>query len=77
MLSQATSARCSPSRCRPRSRRVAAAERASPWERLERFGVRAWCFAAHKCDNVLVTLVKDDTRLWIGFPGIRTLELQR
>jgi len=30
-----------------------------------------------RCDNVLVTLVKDETRLWIGFPGIRTLEVQR
>ena len=27
------------------------------------------------CDNALVKIVKDDTRLWIGFPGIRTLEL--
>jgi Family of unknown function (DUF6510) len=27
------------------------------------------------CDNVLVKIVKDDTRLWIDFPGIRTLEL--
>jgi Zn finger protein HypA/HybF involved in hydrogenase expression len=27
------------------------------------------------CDNALVKIVKDDTRLWIGFPGVRTLEL--
>lgn len=27
------------------------------------------------CDNALVTIVRDDTRVWIGFPGIRTLEL--
>jgi Family of unknown function (DUF6510) len=30
-----------------------------------------------QCDAVLVTLVKDAARLWIGFPGIRTLEVQR
>jgi hypothetical protein len=27
------------------------------------------------CDNALVTIVKSDTRLWIGFPGVRTLEI--
>jgi hypothetical protein len=27
------------------------------------------------CDNPLVKIVKDDTRLWIGFPGVRTLEV--
>ncbi len=27
------------------------------------------------CDNVLVTLVSTDTRMWIGFRGIRTLEI--
>jgi Zn finger protein HypA/HybF involved in hydrogenase expression len=27
------------------------------------------------CDNTLLTIVKDDTRLWIGFPGVRTLEV--
>jgi Zn finger protein HypA/HybF involved in hydrogenase expression len=27
------------------------------------------------CDNALVKIVKDDTRLWIGFPGMRTLEM--
>ena len=27
------------------------------------------------CDNPLVTIVRDDTRLWIGFPGVRTLEV--
>jgi hypothetical protein len=27
------------------------------------------------CDNTLVKIVKDDTRLWIGFPGVRTLEV--
>ena len=27
------------------------------------------------CDNALVTIVKDDTRVWIGFPGIRTLQV--
>jgi uncharacterized protein DUF6510 len=27
------------------------------------------------CDNALVTIVKDDTRVWIGFPGVRTLQL--
>ena len=28
-----------------------------------------------RCDNVLVTMVEDDERLWIGFPGMRTLEV--
>lgn len=27
------------------------------------------------CDNPLVTIVRDDTRLWIGFPGVRTLQV--
>jgi hypothetical protein len=27
------------------------------------------------CDNTLLTIVKDDTRLWIGFPGVRMLEV--
>jgi hypothetical protein len=27
------------------------------------------------CDNALVTIVKDETRVWIGFPGIRTLRV--
>jgi len=27
------------------------------------------------CDNPLVTIVRADTRLWIGFPGVRTLEV--
>jgi hypothetical protein len=27
------------------------------------------------CDNALVTLVRGDTRMWIGFPGIRTLQI--
>jgi hypothetical protein len=25
------------------------------------------------CDNALMTIVKDDTRIWIGFQGVRTL----
>jgi hypothetical protein len=29
------------------------------------------------CGNVLITVVKDATRMWIGFPGIRTLEVRR
>jgi Family of unknown function (DUF6510) len=28
-----------------------------------------------QCDNALVTIVKDDTRVWIGFPGVRTLQV--
>ena len=28
-----------------------------------------------RCHNALVKIVKDDRRLWIGFPGIRTLEV--
>jgi predicted RNA-binding Zn-ribbon protein involved in translation (DUF1610 family) len=28
------------------------------------------------CGNVLVTIVKDEARMWIGIPGIRTLEVQ-
>ena len=27
------------------------------------------------CDNALVTIVKDDTRVWIGFAGVRTLQV--
>lgn len=27
------------------------------------------------CDHALVTIVRGDTRVWIGFPGIRTLEV--
>jgi Family of unknown function (DUF6510) len=27
------------------------------------------------CDAVLVKIVKDDTRVWIAFPGIRTLAI--
>ena len=27
------------------------------------------------CDNALVTMVEADTRAWIGFPGIRTLQV--
>jgi Zn finger protein HypA/HybF involved in hydrogenase expression len=27
------------------------------------------------CENVLVTIVKDDTRVSIGFPGVRTLQV--
>jgi Family of unknown function (DUF6510) len=27
------------------------------------------------CDNVLVTIVKDDTRVWTAFAGMRTLQV--
>ena len=27
------------------------------------------------CDNALVKIVKDDTRLWIDFRGLQTLEI--
>jgi transposase len=27
------------------------------------------------CDNALVTIVKDDARVWIGFSGVRTLQV--
>ena len=27
------------------------------------------------CDNVLAKIVKNQTRLWIAFPGVRTFEL--
>ena len=27
------------------------------------------------CDNTLVKIVRDDTRMWIGFPGLRMLEV--
>ena len=27
------------------------------------------------CDNTLVKIVRADTRLWIGFPGLQTLEV--
>lgn len=27
------------------------------------------------CDNALVKIVKADTRVWIGFPGVRALEI--
>jgi Zn finger protein HypA/HybF involved in hydrogenase expression len=29
------------------------------------------------CGNVLVTIAKEDARMWIGFPGLRTLEVPR
>jgi Family of unknown function (DUF6510) len=28
-----------------------------------------------QCDNALVTIVKGDTRMWIGFPGVRTVQV--
>lgn len=28
-----------------------------------------------RCENALVTLVRGDTGMWIGFPGIRTLQI--
>ncbi len=28
-----------------------------------------------QCDNVLVTIVKADARLWIGFQGVRSLQV--
>ncbi len=27
------------------------------------------------CDNVLVTIVRDDTRVWIALGGVRTLQV--
>jgi Zn finger protein HypA/HybF involved in hydrogenase expression len=27
------------------------------------------------CDNPLVKIVKDDTRMWIAFPGVRALSV--
>ena len=27
------------------------------------------------CDNALVSIVKDDTRVWISFAGVRTVQL--
>ena len=27
------------------------------------------------CDNALVTIVRDDARIWIGFTGVRTLQV--
>ena len=27
------------------------------------------------CDNALMTIVKDDSRMWIGLPGMRTLQV--
>jgi Zn finger protein HypA/HybF involved in hydrogenase expression len=27
------------------------------------------------CDNALVRIVKDDRRVWIGFQGVRTLQV--
>lgn len=27
------------------------------------------------CDNALVTIVKDGTRMWIGFAGVRTVQV--
>jgi hypothetical protein len=29
-----------------------------------------------RCNNPLVTIVKEDERVWIGFPGVRTLEVR-
>jgi hypothetical protein len=27
------------------------------------------------CDNVLVTIVRNDARVWVGFAGLRTLQV--
>ncbi|MGH2385713.1 MAG: DUF6510 family protein [Candidatus Limnocylindria bacterium] len=27
------------------------------------------------CANALVTIVKDDSHVWIGYPGVRTLQV--
>ena len=27
------------------------------------------------CDNALVTIVEDDARVWIGFAGVRTVQI--
>jgi hypothetical protein len=27
------------------------------------------------CDNTLVKIVRNDTRMWMGFPGLRTVEV--
>jgi Zn finger protein HypA/HybF involved in hydrogenase expression len=27
------------------------------------------------CDSALVTIVEDGTRVWMGFPGVRTLQV--
>ena len=27
------------------------------------------------CDNALVTIVKDEARVWIGFAGVRTVQV--
>jgi Zn finger protein HypA/HybF involved in hydrogenase expression len=27
------------------------------------------------CDSALVTIVKSDTKMWMGFPGVRTLQV--
>jgi hypothetical protein len=27
------------------------------------------------CDNALARIVRDDARLWVAFPGVRTLEV--
>ena len=27
------------------------------------------------CDSALVTIVKSDTQMWMGFPGVRTLQV--
>lgn len=28
-----------------------------------------------RCENALVTLVRGDTRMWLGFPGVRALQI--
>lgn len=28
-----------------------------------------------RCDHALVKIVRSDTRMWISFPGVRTLEV--
>jgi len=27
------------------------------------------------CDDALVTIIEDDTRVWIGFRGVRTVQV--
>ena len=29
------------------------------------------------CGDALVTIVEEETRVWVGFPGLRTLEVAR
>jgi len=43
------------------------------WSKRDTVGGAAVVVRCRNCDTALMTMLKDDTRVWIGFLGIRTL----